>query len=45
MPTPTPVDRRRFFRGTAAAGVALTLSAKSYAAAPGANEQVRVAFQ
>ena len=40
-----PVDRRKFLRATtvAAAG-AITLTAKSYAAVPGANERVRIGF-
>src|SRR5215210_4291731 len=44
-PTPEhrPPDRRRFLR-SAAAGAALSLTAKSYAATPGANERIRVAF-
>src|SRR5262245_25998553 len=42
-PTPDhrPPDRRKFLR-TAAAGAALSLSAKSYAAGPGASERVRI---
>jgi predicted dehydrogenase len=44
-PTPEhrPPDRRKFFRA-AAAGAALSLSARSYAAAPGSNDRLRVAF-
>lgn len=46
MPAPDmehrPLDRRKFFRTTTAA--ALTLSAQSYAATPGSNERIRVAF-
>src|SRR5438270_13281199 len=40
MPTPPPLDRRKFF-GSAAA---LSLSAASYANVPGSNDRVRVAF-
>lgn len=39
-----PVDRRSFLAAGAAAGTALTLSARSYAAVPGANEKLNVAF-
>ena len=42
-----PVDRRRFLRATGAAALgvgALTLPARSYAAVPGANARLRVAF-
>ncbi|HET6572098.1 MAG TPA: Gfo/Idh/MocA family oxidoreductase [Fimbriiglobus sp.] len=38
-----PPDRRRFLRA-AATGAALSLSAKSYAATPGSNDRLRVAF-
>lgn len=43
MPSPNPVDRRRFIRATAAAA-AVTLPANSYAAVAGAGDRVRVAF-
>ena len=44
-PTPEhrPPDRRKFLR-TAAAGAALSLSAKSYASVAGTNERLRVGF-
>ena len=40
MPTPPPLDRRKFF-GSAAA---LSLSAASYANVTGSNDRVRIAF-
>jgi predicted dehydrogenase len=39
-----PVDRRKFLRATAGAAGSLTLSASSYAAAPGSNTRVNVGF-
>lgn len=44
MPEKPPVDRRRFFRETAAAASTLSLSAVSYGNVAGANERVRVGF-
>lgn len=38
-----PPDRRKFLRA-AATGAALSLSARSYAATPGSNDRLRVAF-
>ena len=44
MPEKPPVDRRRFFRHTAAAASSLTLTAASYGNVAGANERVRIGF-
>src|SRR6478736_5742327 len=42
--TKTPVDRRDFMKGSAAAGAALAFTAASYDRVLGANENLRVGF-